>query len=212
MSDTNDEVLNEEQIEEEEGVTGAPPPLPWERQEGETKRAFDLFRVYRDMGPTRTLHKTVSAFYGEEGEDGWTAGRMRFAEYMSSQWRWRKRCEAWDLEQERLWHAELAVKRKEAAERHVSIAKLVQSRALDRFRTLAAAELTPSEARLYFDLSVKIERLALGESTENLQHGGDADRPIEVNISARERLKEKIAAIRERRATVDRLIENEIPE
>lgn len=38
----------------------------WERQEGETQKAFEAFKIYRDLGPERTLDKSFRIWKGLE--------------------------------------------------------------------------------------------------------------------------------------------------
>ncbi len=72
------------------------PPL-WERQLGESRKAFDAFRRYRDMGPTRSLTRV-----GQE------LGKSRaLMARWSSRWRWVERAESWDDQQDRVAQIEL---------------------------------------------------------------------------------------------------------
>lgn len=70
-------------------------PAPWERQEGETPRAWAAFVVYRDMGPARSYGKVRDA-------QGKAPGYVRQIEKWSSTNRWVNRVAAWDAEQDRV--------------------------------------------------------------------------------------------------------------
>ena len=72
-----------------------PPPRapaePWERQPGESSRAFAHFCAYRDLGPTRS-HAKVGQAVG--------VSRQRIDE-LGRQWGWQARVRAWEAEQDR---------------------------------------------------------------------------------------------------------------
>ena len=59
----------------------------WERQEGETSKAFAAFLLYRDMGRSRSLAGASSSFDNP-------SSKLRQFGYWSSQYNWVKRCQA----------------------------------------------------------------------------------------------------------------------
>lgn len=68
----------------------------WERQEGETAKAFQAFCCYRDLGPKRTLPAAYAAYKGR-GIGGKAAKRAPgFFERWGSQHNWVERAEAFD--------------------------------------------------------------------------------------------------------------------
>ncbi len=46
----------------------------FERQAGETEKAFEAYKTFRDLGPGRTLRETAAIFYDD---DGYRAGTKR---------------------------------------------------------------------------------------------------------------------------------------
>lgn len=58
--------------------------------------------------------------------------------------------------------------RQEMTDRHIKEAMMLQGKVLERLRTLKPNDLNPSDVAKWFDIAVKIERLARGESTENV--------------------------------------------
>lgn len=62
---------------------------PWERQEGETEKAFQAFCAYRDMGTGRSIQKLRK-------NAGKTQGYERHLFAWSSRYDWPARAAAWD--------------------------------------------------------------------------------------------------------------------
>ena len=73
---------------------------PWTKRDDETQRAYEVFCVYRDMGPGRSLPKTHDEEYGKD------AGNVRIVEKWSSAYDWPDRAHAYDLHLEELRRAE----------------------------------------------------------------------------------------------------------
>lgn len=64
----------------------------WERQEGESSKAFAAFSTYRDFGPNRSLKSAAELHYGIAG----SASKLRQFQTWSSRFDWVSRCEAYD--------------------------------------------------------------------------------------------------------------------
>jgi len=62
----------------------------FERQDGETVKAFEAFKVYRDLGPERSLAKVAEIRYGK------TTSNARQVARWSSRFDWVERAAAWD--------------------------------------------------------------------------------------------------------------------
>jgi hypothetical protein len=139
-------------------MADALPPLPWEQQPGESSRAFGAFRVYRDLGPHRSLRAAAAAFYGRAA-----TSLERQVDKWSHAFRWVERATAWDghLDAEARQAQEKA--RRDMAERHAQEARGLQAKALERLRALRPEELGPADVLRYFVEAAKLERLALGE-------------------------------------------------
>ncbi len=68
----------------------------WERQPGESGKAYAAFMIYREMPPFhRTLKRVCEALYGRG------TANLRQVERWSSQWRWIQRGDAWDAHKDR---------------------------------------------------------------------------------------------------------------
>lgn len=65
----------------------------WERQTGERSRQFELFTVYRDLGPSRSIEKVVQKCNADESDPGVS---LSYLGKLSAKFGWVNRCEAWD--------------------------------------------------------------------------------------------------------------------
>jgi hypothetical protein len=139
-------------------------PLPYERQPGETAKAYAAFQVYRDLGIKRSVDEVGKRLYGtQKGRKRGTTGRLRA---WFTTWRWEERAAAWDdhLDQEARKAQEDA--RRSMAERHATMATSLQLKALERLQKMKPEELDASEVLRYLVEAAKLERLARGEPTE----------------------------------------------
>ncbi|PFP29391.1 hypothetical protein COJ96_10835 [Bacillus sp. AFS073361] len=150
---------------------------PYERREGESVKAFEAFKVYRDMGMDRSLAKV-----GEKLGKSTT-----LMERWSSKYEWVERSQAYDDDIDRKAIIENEKKRKEMVKRHAQAATMFQSKVVERLNGLDPKELSPSELIRWFDISVKIERLSRGESTDisEVTHNGEVKEKHEYNIFQR---------------------------
>ena len=129
---------------------------PYERQPGETAKAFRAFTIYRDMGPGRSIRNVLKAV---DKPDSYRPVLERW----SSQNRWVDRAAAWDdyLDQQARQAQVDALK--EMYERHIQAAVAMQAKALKRLRGLSPDELSPMQVRLFLIEAAKLERMGRGE-------------------------------------------------
>lgn len=132
---------------------------PWERQKGESRQAFQAFAIYRDMGAARSLQKVAQQL----------SKSLALMKRWSEKWSWVARAAAWDAELDRRAREAQEKARAEMAERHIKEAMLFQQKVVERLKTLEPDELSPSDLAKWFDIAVKVERLARGEPTENVK-------------------------------------------
>lgn len=139
---------------------------PWERQKGESAKAFEAFRVYLDMGGTRSVSRVAQ----ELTKSGSLLRRW------SVRWSWQDRLAAWDSELSRRALDAESEARREMAQRHARFDQLVLSKLAQRLVGDPANGIAPldvntiswAELRGLMESSQKLERLARGESTENV--------------------------------------------
>lgn len=135
---------------------------PWERMKGETAKAVEKFRLYRDLGPSRSLAKVGRSL-------GISTTRC---EELSVKWNWVARAAAWDDEQDRIARQATleAVERMHA--RHATLAVQLLNKVGMRLMgspennvtAIDANRFTAAEVARLAEVGVKIERVARGEA------------------------------------------------
>lgn len=148
----------------------------WERQRGESQKAFEAFAIYRDMGPTRSLLKVTQKLTKSE----------TLIKRWSSKWNWVDRIQLYDAEMDRQQLLQQEEERKQMAERHAKQALLFQNKIIERLRTIDPNRLTPADLIRWFEVAVKVERQARGESDKHeIEHKGQVKLNNEHNITHR---------------------------
>ncbi len=154
-------------------------PAPWEQQLRESPRAFGAFRVYRDLGPRRTLRAAAEAFYGRA-----SGALERQVDKWSRTFHWVERAGAWDrhLDAEVCRAQETA--RREMAQRQAQEARALQAKAVERLRMLRPEELEPADVLRFLVEAAKLERLALGEpdSVQRQELTGRGGGPLHFSL------------------------------
>jgi hypothetical protein len=171
-----------------------PEPRPWERQEGESAKAFSAFEIYRRLGPARTVAEAWRQYWSLSGGRGTGAAPPRVMPYFSEwavQWRWQERALAWeddlaarardeeeDRELERLrQEKEEDLRQRQLMREEARAARAVARRVLLRtlqtvdagqLDQMGVADLLPylQKAATLLDIGQKLERLYAGEPTD----------------------------------------------
>jgi len=150
-------------------------PAPWERQPGESARAYAAFCAYRDLPPReRSILRAAELLGYVRAPRGQRRPNVpgRIVAW-SQRWRWAERALAWDEEQDRLARAAETEAIKAMRDRHAREAMALQQKALERLRAMDPSELSPSDVLRYFVEAAKLERLARGEPEMITEHRGD---------------------------------------
>lgn len=146
------------------------PPAPWEKQPGETQLEFSQFRYYRDMPQPRRILGVLHGSTAEKWE-------------MASRCNWVSRTEQYDdhISNVAIAERERVVKEQAAAitEDHFRLLQGVReiairetSKWLNDVRTQDGQSLIKiSDLVKVVDCAVKLDRLSLGETTENVGGG-----------------------------------------
>jgi hypothetical protein len=164
-------------------------PEPWQRQPGESSRAFAAFQIYRDLPPRErsvfAVAERLSYRISEaRRKSRRPPGKLRI---WCSRWRWVARARAWDEELDRCQRETQQQARRDMAERHARAAVAVLHRALKRLETLDPETLSPGDVIRWLETAVKIERLGRGEPTESVrsEHVADLQLQSELAIAGR---------------------------
>jgi hypothetical protein len=135
----------------------------WERQPGESCKAFACFKFFRDLPPEK---RSIRAAYRQK--TGNENARQASGDWnaLAIRWRWVERVLAWDDEQDRLLREKKIEAIQEMAERHAAVASIFIQHLVNRLARFDPADLSPSDMQKWFEVAVKIERLSRGEPTE----------------------------------------------
>jgi hypothetical protein len=150
----------------------------WERLLVESSKAYHHFCIYRDMGASRSLRQMA-------GIPGCTSVRRQLNRW-SSRWHWVERCQQYDDYLEYQLRAQQEKERREMSKRHAKIAMLGQNILVKGMEELLSKvqsgqhNLAPSELARLMDVSVKVERLARGESTDIHEAVGPGGGPVRL--------------------------------
>ena len=150
----------------------------WDRLPGESSKAYHHFCLYRDMRTERSLRRM-------EKLEACASQRHQLNRW-SSRWRWVERCGQYDDYLEHQARLQQEKERKEMYKRHAKIAMLGQNILVKGMEELLAKvqngehNLAPSELARLMDVSVKVERLARGESTDIHEAVGPGGGPVKL--------------------------------
>ena len=148
---------------------------PWDRQKGESARAFEAFLVYLQMGPERSVRAVAQKL----SKSYTLAGRW------SSTYHWVERCRAWDtyLQQEAKKAAAAAVRNMNR--RHAQMAAAIQGTAMQALQERGADMVNPNNFAAIVKLAAELERQSLtAELSEHDPSGPDQreDDPITASL------------------------------
>ena len=132
------------------------PSWSWERMKGEPTSDYEAFLHFLKQGPTRTFEATKRTFKG------------RISWRTKNNWKWVERAEAFDDHMASKDLAAIMGDREEANQRQAEIGRQMQELAQERLAAFkeAGGRVSAIEAARIAEIGAKLERLALGEPTE----------------------------------------------
>lgn len=160
-------------------------PQLWERQPGETSKAYAAFCRYRKMKPESRSLEAVSLKAKKGIRKGYVPG---YISEWSSQFNWVARATAYDDHLDELVRARLEKQRLDMAERQANVAKAMLDKAKERLDQMPLSLMSPQDVARWVDVATKTERLALGEPTDNVREEvhGSIDLGVVEQYSAEE--------------------------
>lgn len=141
-------------------------PELWERQQGETSKAYEAFCVYRDMGADRSLRKVVQQL---------NKNLTTIAEW-STKYEWVKRVAAWDAEQDRIARKAQVDEIKKMRTRHAKLAEAMLIKAAKALQRIPDDEIKAVDVSRMVETASKLERISRGDVGEVIEErdGGQA--------------------------------------
>lgn len=140
-------------------------PQPWDRQVGETSRAFAAFCAYLLLDPKkRSIAKALES-------SGKSRVKLQQWELWSTKYKWASRARSYDVTQTQQLREASEVRRTEMVERHAALARATLGQVVTSLNSLNANPriLTPWEIGRLLDVCTKVERLSVGLPTETTE-------------------------------------------
>lgn len=151
---------------------------PWDRQPGESELMFARFRVYLELGRTRTLTQAAEILTST-GDIAKLKGV--YIRTLSSEFLWTQRTGAYDREQDRIERERLIERRRDMIRRHSAIANDLTAKAKVAMKNLKTEKLTPLDIVRWLRLAAQIEANALGMPFETVAVTGPAGGALVVD-------------------------------
>jgi hypothetical protein len=131
---------------------------PWDRQPGESSKAFEAFCLYRDMGTERSIRKVAQNLSKSTTLiRGW-----------SSKYNWVERATLYDAELDRQAREKRQKEILEMRDRHAKLATQLLTKAAKGLLKLSDEDISANDVARLVEVGAKLERLSRGESTENV--------------------------------------------
>lgn len=154
---------------------------PWERQKGESEKAFEAFAIYRDMGEKRTLTAVAEKLQ----KSGSLIRRWK------DRWDWVERVRAYDNGLEKEARAKAIKDRKDMTDRHIKIAMQLQKKALEALTSLEVEAMSPKDIKEFIKMATDLERLNRTLEEESSRGGETSTSLADAVIAAYQKRKEE---------------------
>lgn len=152
---------------------------PWDRQPGESRKAFHNFCHYRDLAPHEramarayTAHRTGCEPLPNDPQtvpdNHWPATKLWKG--WKKAWNWDGRADAHDAHVAEIDRRKRVDAIAAMNERHANIATAVQGKVIARLGSIDASALSAPSLILWLEKATAIERRARGEATEIVKH------------------------------------------
>lgn len=158
-------------------------PQPWERQPGESAKAYEAFSMYRDMGLQRSLRQVAAQLQKSETLIGRWSGTHR----------WVDRVAAFDIEQDRraqeIAQKEQAKAIRDMRKRHADVAHAMILKAAKALQRIPEDEIKAQDISRMVDVASKLERISRGDVGEVVEErdGGQATPVVQFYMPSNSR-------------------------
>lgn len=140
---------------------------PWERQEGESVKAFEAFSAYLEMGGDRSL-RAVGQKLGKS---------TALMERWSRTYKWVERVKAHDAALQQQAYDRAVKKTQQMTDRHISMALKLQAKALEALEATDPKDIDPKNLLAFIREATKLEREARAAAV----HAADPRKDEEKN-------------------------------
>lgn len=121
---------------------------PWERQKGESEKAYEAFTTYRDMGAKRSVSAVSERL---------SKSRQLISRWKAT-WNWDERCREWDNQLQREAKKAAADELRKMSQRHVKIALQLQQAAVQALAGIRPEDIDPKNIVAFIKAATAIER------------------------------------------------------
>lgn len=154
---------------------------PWERQKGESEKAYEAFSVYRDMGYERTVSAVVKRLEKSRNLiDRW-----------KKNWEWEERVRLYDNWLEKKAQAKVIKNRKDMINRHISIAKNLQGAAINALRNSDIDNMSIKDIREVLKMATELERISQSMAESDINKEEQASKTSFADVITAAYLKRK---------------------
>lgn len=123
----------------------------WDRQQGESSKAYAAFCAYRDLGINRSVMKVVETYAG-------LYGKRAILNRWSIQHSWVKRSSEYDDFLEKQRRKELQAQAIEMTHRHIEQSRILQDKAVKALSRIDPSSLSNQELLKFIETGMKLER------------------------------------------------------
>lgn len=138
---------------------------PWERQVGESSKAYEAFLTYRDM----EFRRTVLAVSKKLSKSRQLITRWKL------QWNWDERCREYDNELQKEAFKEAVKERRKMNERHINLSMRLQKAAFDALEKKNFSRMADRDISNFIRIAAELERAARADDIALYQQDGNAE-------------------------------------
>ncbi len=172
-------------------VRNRKPPIefdatPWERQQGESDKAWEAWIAYRDAGSSRTIDATAKAL---------GKGPAILYEW-SRRYQWRERIRHWSNWMDMQVNEASAEVLRETKQRHLRLAQLMLAKYLERVGGLKSEEIpvTMLDRLLRVGTDVELASIGAPDQVVDVRHGGTVQVEGTIHHPTRDQLRDILEA------------------